>query len=95
MSSSAQKYLKEAVRLDPKFALGWALLSYENASATSRVLATYRGSARRNAAGCRSALSLQPDLGEAVLAKGFYYYACLKDYDTAERYLDQARQPAE
>lgn len=24
----AQKYLREAVRLDPKFALGWALLSY-------------------------------------------------------------------
>src|SRR5262249_42616841 len=24
----AQKYLKEAVRLDPKFALAWALLSY-------------------------------------------------------------------
>ena len=27
----AQKYLKEAVRLDPKFALGWALLSYVDA----------------------------------------------------------------
>src|SRR5207249_6827492 len=25
---AAQKYLKQAVRLDPKFALGWALLSY-------------------------------------------------------------------
>src|SRR5262249_28205260 len=29
---SAQKYLKEAVRLDPKFALGWALLSYVDAA---------------------------------------------------------------
>ena len=28
---SAQKYLKEAVRLDPKFALAWALLSYTDA----------------------------------------------------------------
>src|SRR4029077_7762564 len=27
----AQKYLIEAVRLDPKFALGWALLSYVDA----------------------------------------------------------------
>src|SRR5213075_1334876 len=27
----AQKYLKEAVRLDPKFALAWALLSYVDA----------------------------------------------------------------
>src|SRR5947207_2017189 len=28
---AAQKYLKQAVRLDPKFALGWALLSYVDA----------------------------------------------------------------
>src|SRR5438128_564805 len=28
---AAQKYLKEAVRLDPKFALAWALLSYVDA----------------------------------------------------------------
>jgi TolB-like protein len=30
-SLGAQKYLKEAVRLDPKFALAWALLSYVDA----------------------------------------------------------------
>ena len=38
-----------------------------------------------------TALTLQPNLGEAVLAKGFYHYACLKDYDTAVRYFEQAR----
>jgi tetratricopeptide (TPR) repeat protein len=26
------------------------------------------------------------------LAKGFYYYACLKDYDTAVKYLEQAKR---
>ena len=26
------------------------------------------------------------------MAKAFYYYVCLKDYDTAERYLDRARR---
>jgi tetratricopeptide (TPR) repeat protein len=26
------------------------------------------------------------------LAKGYYHYACLKDYDTAVRYFEQARQ---
>ena len=26
------------------------------------------------------------------MAKGYYYYACLKDYDTAVRYFEQARQ---
>src|SRR5438876_777082 len=30
--------------------------------------------------------------GEAVLAMGNYYYGCLKDYDTAVRYFEQARQ---
>ena len=36
--------------------------------------------------------ALQPNLGEAVLAKGYYHYACLKDYDTAVRYFEQARR---
>src|SRR5213079_2571984 len=39
-----------------------------------------------------TALTLQPDLGEAVLAKGYYHYFCLKDYDTAVPYFQQARQ---
>src|SRR4029077_9164516 len=39
-----------------------------------------------------TALTLQPNLGEAILAKGYYHYACLKDYDTAVRYFEQARQ---
>src|SRR5207244_489277 len=39
-----------------------------------------------------TALTLQPNLGEAILAKGRYHYACLKDYDTAVRYFEQARQ---
>jgi serine/threonine-protein kinase len=39
-----------------------------------------------------TALTLQPNLGEAVVAKGQYHYACLRDYDTAVRYFEQARQ---
>jgi serine/threonine protein kinase/Tfp pilus assembly protein PilF len=89
----AQKYLKEAVQLDPKFALGWALLSYVDArgyltQALQPTLAL-REEARQAA---ETALTLQPDLGEAVLAKGQYHYACLKDYDTALRCFGQARQ---
>ena len=37
------------------------------------------------------ALTLQPNLGEAVLAMG-YYYSCLKDYDNAARHFEQAHQ---
>jgi serine/threonine-protein kinase len=38
-----------------------------------------------------TALTLLPNLGEAMLAKGQYYYACLKDYEAAVRYFEQAR----
>src|SRR5437764_3846860 len=89
----AQKYLREAVRLDPKFALGWALLSYVDARGyiTQSIQPTValREEARQAA---ETALTLQPNLGEAVVAKGAYHYWILKDYDTAVRYLEQARQ---
>jgi TolB-like protein len=92
-SLGAQKYLKEAVRLDPKFALGWALLSWVDASGyrtqNLQPTAALREEARQAA---ETALALQPNLGEAVLAKGYYHYGCLKDYDTAVRYFEQARQ---
>src|SRR5262249_17554492 len=39
-----------------------------------------------------TALALQPNRGEALHAKGHYHYACLKDYDAAVRYFEQARQ---
>ena len=90
-SLGAQKYLKQAVQLDPNFALGWALLSYVDASGyltqSLQPTETLREEARQAA---NTALRLQPKLGEAVFAKGFYHYACLRDYDTAVDYLEQA-----
>jgi tetratricopeptide (TPR) repeat protein len=92
-SIGAQKYLREAVRLDPKFALAWALLSHVDASGyltqTLQPTVALREEARQ---ATEAALTLQPNLGEAVLAKGHYHYACLKDYNTAVRYFEQARQ---
>jgi TolB-like protein/Tfp pilus assembly protein PilF len=89
----AQKYLREAVRLDPKFALGWALLSDVDSrgylTLSLQPTVALREEARQ---GADTALTLQPTLGEAVLAKGNYHYACLKDYYTAVRYFEQARQ---
>jgi TolB-like protein/Tfp pilus assembly protein PilF len=89
----AQKYLREAVRLDPKFALSWALLSSVDSrgylTQTLQPTVALREEARQAA---ETALTLQPNLGEALLAKGYYHYSCLKDYDTAVRYFEQARQ---
>ena len=91
-SLGAQKYLREAVRLDPKFALAWALLSFVDSSgyvtgAMERT-DTLRAEARQAA---ETALTLQPNLGEALHAKGFYHYA-LKEYEPAIKYFEQARQ---
>src|SRR5881394_1508508 len=90
---AAQKYLREAVRLDPKFALSFALLSIADArgyiTQSLEPTVALREEARQAA---ETALTLQPNLGEALLATGNYYHACLKDYDTAVRYFEQARQ---
>jgi serine/threonine protein kinase/Tfp pilus assembly protein PilF len=89
----AQKFLKEAVRLDPKFALAWALLASVDADGyialTLQPTVALREEARQAA---ETALTLHPNLGEAILAKGYYHYACLRDYDSAVRYYEQARQ---
>src|SRR6184192_2709137 len=90
---AAQKYLKEAVRLDSKFALAWALLSYVDAlgylTLTLQPTVALREEPGQAA---ETALTLQPNLGEAIMARGYYYYACLKDYDAAVRSFEQARQ---
>src|SRR5207249_7374836 len=68
----AQKYLKEAVRLDPKFALAWALLSYVDArgyiTTALQPTVALREEVRQAA---QTALTLQPNLGEARMAKAY------------------------
>jgi len=87
----ARQYLEEAVRMDPKFALGWSLLSSVDSAgyitATLPRTVALRDEARMAA---ETALRLQPNLGEAVSANAFYHYVFLKDYDTALRYFEQA-----
>ncbi len=69
-SLGAQKYLREAVQLDPKFALAWSLLSYTDAvgyhTMNLQPTLALRDETRQAA---ETALALQPALGEAVLAK--------------------------
>jgi tetratricopeptide (TPR) repeat protein len=79
--------------LDPKFALAWALLSNVDArgyiTLNLQPTVILREETRQAA---ETASTLQPNLGEAVLSKGYYHYACLKDYDAAVRYFEQAHQ---
>src|SRR5216110_579622 len=93
MATDARKYLKQAVELDPNFALAWALLSYvdSNGYRTLTLPATEatREEARQAA---ERALTLRPNLGEGLFAKGYYHYSCLKEYDVATSYFEQARR---
>ena len=72
-SLAAQKYLRESVRLDPKFALGWALLSVVDSvgylTQALQPTVALREEARQAA---ETALTLQPNLGEAIFAQGDY-----------------------
>src|SRR5438270_114893 len=87
----ARQHLKEAVRMDPKFALGWSLLSsVDSAGYVTRTLPQTIALRDEADNAAETALRLQPNLGEAVSAKAFYHYVFLKDYDTALRYLQQA-----
>jgi TolB-like protein len=89
----AQKYFREAVRLDPKFALAWALLSYVDARGyhTTNLQPTValRQEARH---AFETALAIDLNLGEAWVAKGYYHYGCVNDFETAVRCYEQARK---
>ena len=37
-------------------------------------------------------MALDPNLGEAWIAKGYYEYGCVGDFESAARYYEQARQ---
>ena len=87
----ARQYLKEAVRIDPKFALGWSLLSsVDSAGYITATLPRTTALSDEARIAAETALRLQPNLGEAVSAKAFYHYVFLKDYDTAARYFEEA-----
>jgi TolB-like protein/Tfp pilus assembly protein PilF len=92
-SLGAQKYLREAVRLDSKFAPAWALLAYVNSRGYLQLTLQPTDALREEArTAAETAMTLRPNLGEAILAKGYFHYACLKDYDTAVLYFERARQ---
>ena len=74
---------ERAAALDPRFALAFARLSlthgdiyWSNMDRTAKRLALVRTAAEK-------AMQLAPDLPEARLAMGMYYYRALRDYDRA------------
>ena len=92
---AAVERFNEAVKLDPKFALAWAWLARVSAlgyfnSAGSDV-AALRETAKDAVAKVNQ---LQPNLGEAFLAQGYFHYYCEQNYDAAIASFEKARQLA-
>ena len=83
---------EEAVRLDPNFAVAWALLAQRHTLLFS--LNHDRSSSRREAArqALEAAVRLRPDLTETQLALGHYRYRIEGDYEGAEQVFAQIRQ---
>lgn len=80
---TAIDFAERAVRLDPDFALGWAMSGYAHANLfhqsydrTPERLATAKSAIDR-------ALELDPALPEAHTALGYYFYWGFLDYDRA------------
>ena len=87
----AQRHLEEAVRLDPNFAMAWALLTRVHAQ---MFFDGGDGTPARHAALHRAldeALRLQPGLAEVQLAQAFYEYHGERRYDAARQRFETLR----
>ena len=81
-----------AVQVDPKFALAWArmasmrsLLYFNGVDLAKNSAASVKGAADQ-------AIALQPDLGEAWVAQGDYYYRVLRDFTRGLEAFEEARK---
>lgn len=88
----ARRHYREAVKADPQFALAWAHL----ATTVSYLYLNGFGHDAQGLAEMRdaadTAMRLQRDLGESWLARGFYFYRGLGDFDAALAAFEQARR---
>jgi len=92
---AAVERFSEAVKLDPKFAVAWAWLARVSAlgyfNSAGNDVAALRETAKNAVA---KVTQLQPKLGEAFLAQGYFHYFCEQNYDAAIASFEKARQSA-
>jgi TolB-like protein/lipoprotein NlpI len=92
---AAVEHFTQAVKLDPKFAIAWAWLARVSAlgyfNSAGNDVAALRETAKDAVA---KVTQLQPNLGEAFLAEGYFHYYCEQNYNAAIASFEKARQLA-
>jgi TolB-like protein len=88
--AEALRLIEEAVNRDPTFALAYALKSRLHSEVYWFGYDKSRAHLEKANASAEIALKLQPDLGEAHLAKAFYYYYGFRRYDIAKTHITAA-----
>jgi TolB-like protein len=88
--ADALRLIDEAIKRDPQFALAYALGSRLHSELFWFGYDKSAASLEKAKAAADAALKLQPDLGEAHLAKAIYYYYGFRRYDVAQKYVDAA-----
>ena len=88
----AVRVLDEALARDPKFLAAWCLLARAHCSLYFWGFDHTPARLEKARAAVDAALSLQPDAGEAHLARAIYFYFGFRDYTHARAELDLARR---
>jgi len=86
----AIEMFERAVELDPEFALAWADLANAHSSIFNMGVERTQEHVDKCKTAVDRALELQPDLPEAQIALGYYYYHGLRDYDRALEVFEAA-----
>jgi TolB-like protein len=82
-------FSRRAVELDPNFAEAWAVLAIEEAEKYF-ILDHSDAQLKRIQTAAETALRLAPDMADAHVAMGIFYYYCLQDFDRALTELEIA-----
>jgi TolB-like protein len=88
--ADALRLIDEAIKRDPQFALAYGLASRLHSELFWFGYDKSASRLEKAKAAADAALKLQPDLGEAHLAKAFYYYYGFRQYDVAQKHVTDA-----
>ena len=88
--ADALRLIDEAIKRDPQFALAYGLASRLHSELFWFGYDKSASRLEKAKAAADAALELQSDLGEAHLAKAFYYYYGFRQYDVAQKHVTAA-----